>query len=106
MIAAGSACIGPTASFSPFFLSFSKAFSFFSLFLPLLMILKMSLFLYFSSLCFSPLYCSLFLLFLYYSSPTILHLTPYHVNLINHPPPPHPRNCPFCHLHPHHSSPG
>src|SRR6266436_8937116 len=40
------------------FLSFSKAFSFFSLCLPLLMILKMSLFLYFSSLCFSPLYCS------------------------------------------------
>src|SRR5258708_2458772 len=95
------------------FLSFSKAFSFFSLFHPLLMILKclhssisLNYFLYFSSLCFSLLYCSLFLLFLYYSSPTILHLTPYHVNLINHPPPPHPQNCPFHHLHPHHSSPG
>src|SRR5258708_38228743 len=33
--------------FSLLFLSFSKAFSFFSLFLPLLMILKMSPFLYF-----------------------------------------------------------
>ncbi len=51
-------------------------------------------------------YCSLFLLFLYYSSPTILHLTPYHINPLNHPPPPHPQNHPFHCLHPHHSSLG
>ena len=87
--------------FFSFFFLFSKAFSFFSLFLPFLMILKMFPFLYFLSLCLSLLYCSLFLLFLYYSSPTILHLTPYHINPINHPPPPHPQNHPFHHLHPH-----
>src|SRR6266446_4129107 len=105
MIAAGSARIRPTASFFSFFFLFLRPFPSF-LFLPLLVILKMSLFLFFSSLCFSPLYCSLFLLFLYYSSPTILHLTPYHINPINHPPPPHPWNRPFHHLHPHRSSPG
>src|SRR5258706_1879988 len=38
---------------------------------------------------------------LYYFPPTILHLTPYHVNPINHPPPPHPQNHPFHHPHPH-----
>src|SRR5260221_1154809 len=105
MIAAGSACIGPTASFSPFFF-LSKAFSFFSLFLPFLEILKMFPFLYFSSLCLSLLYCPLFLLFLYYFPPPIFHLAPYHVNPINHPPPPHPRNHPFHHPHPHRSSLG
>src|SRR5258706_14725976 len=36
---------------------------------------------------------------LYYFPPTILHLTPYHVNPINHPPPPHPQNRPFHHPH-------
>src|SRR5260221_830872 len=92
--------------FFSFFLSFSKAFSFFSLFLPFLEILKMFPFLYFSSLCLSPLYCSLFLLFLYYFPPTILHLTPYHVNPINYPPPPHPQNRPFHRPHPHCSSLG
>src|SRR5258705_12545493 len=96
MIAAGSACIGPTAGFSPFFLLFLplsssfflflKVFFFFSFFLPLLVILKMSLslyfsyyLLYFSSLCFLH-YCSLFPLFLYYSSyitPPILLLLYY-----------------------------
>ena len=95
-----------------FFFLFLKAFFFFSLFLPLLIILKMSpslyfsyYLLYFSSLCFLC-YCSWFPLFLYYSSPTILHLTPYHVNLLNHPPPPHPQNCPFHCPHPHRSSLG
>src|SRR5258708_6372421 len=43
---------------------------------------------------------------LYYFPPTIFPLPPYHVNPINHPPPPHPRNHPFHHPHPHRSSPG
>src|SRR5258707_14833921 len=105
MIAAGSAHIGPTTGFSSFsslsssFFLFLKVFFFFSFFLPLHIILKLSLslyfsyyLLYFSSLCFLC-YCSLFPPFLYYSSyitPPILHLTPYQVNLLNHPPPPHP----------------
>src|SRR5258708_37074310 len=55
--------------------------------------------LYFSSI--SPLYvfstivhCSL----CSYITPPILHLTPYQVNPLNHPPPPHPQNHPFHHL--------
>src|SRR5258705_8096349 len=71
--------------FFSFFL-FLKVFFFFSFFLPLLIILKMFLslyfsyyLLYFSSLCFLH-YCSLFPLFLYYSSyitPPILLLLYY-----------------------------
>src|SRR5258708_5539859 len=48
--------------------------------IPLFLLLS-ALFLVSMFLC----YCSLFPLFLYYSSPTILHLTPYHINLLNHP---------------------
>src|SRR5258708_5999022 len=84
--------------FSLLFLSFSKAFSFFSLFLPLLMILKMSPFLYFSYL--SPLFLvSMFfftLLFIVPSVPILLlpyYITPnplpHHPPSLSPPPPPH-----------------
>src|SRR5258708_40122746 len=89
MIGGGAAHIGPTAGFSSLSsLSFSlflflKVFFFFSFFLPLLIILKMSLslyfsyyLLYFSSLCFLH-YCSLFPLFLYYSSYITLNPLPH-----------------------------
>src|SRR5258708_22106617 len=123
MIAAGSACIRPTAGFFfSFFLFLSLSKGLFLLFflsssscnsknvsVPLFLLLSP---LFLLSM-FSPLLFIVpsvpILLLLYYSSyitPPILHLTPYQVNPLNHPPPPHPWNHPFHHLHPHHSSLG
>src|SRR5258705_8951970 len=88
------------------FLSFSKAFSFFSLSSSSRDSKNVSVPLFLISMFFST------LLFIVPSVPILLLpyyitlKTPYHVNPINHPPPPHPWNCPFHHLHPHRSSLG